>query len=529
MTDLVDAPIALEIIAPEAVVIEVFSAVYVPGPAPSATVIDHEGLASADVAAYRILRASGADQVAHADKDERAHAGRLVGLSVAPAATGEPVRYVTHGVVHNPAWALAALQPVYYGDDGQLVQIKPTTPGIQPVGLALSPTRVLVLLWPPEFSDGTPRIVRALCVEEVAAGDWLTFEKSGPYTLARRARAGEEGYAAEGFSEVDALPGALIEAPTAGSINRYAVADGSGTQYLSVTPGKCTATPSWAFGCVKQPVGKPVFGGVLFMPREAIPNGSARQLLSSNLNLYVNGAAGNNANDGLSAGTALATIQEAVNRAAYYSTADTGTNSPAVIINIADGTYNESVAVRKQAARIHFVGSTAAIWRATATWMLVIEGSAVKIQGLTLGGVAGAQGILVIYQARLVLLGGHVFGLMSSAHLTVARNSVMDIAGNYSISGGARAHLGCYDNSVICYTAAITTTLTGGPVFTHFAEAGRAGVINAGDVAALTFTGGATGSRYYCYANGTFWTGGKAATLFPGTYSAGTSSGGQYT
>lgn len=270
MTGVVDAPIAVEVIAPEAIVIEVFSAIYVPGPAPSATVIDHEATASADVAPYRILRASGADTVAHADKDERTHAGRLVGLSVAGAGVGEPVRYVTHGVVHNPAWALAALQPVYCGDDGQLVQIKPATAWSQPVGLALSPTRVLVLLWPPEFTDGTPRTVRALCVEEVEAGDWLTFEASGPYTLARRARASEEGYEAEGFSEVDALPGATIDAPTAGAVNRYAIADGIGRQYLSATPGKCASAPPVGYGSVIQYVGKPVSGGVLFMAGEPV-------------------------------------------------------------------------------------------------------------------------------------------------------------------------------------------------------------------------------------------------------------------
>ena len=270
MTGVVDAPIALEIIAVDSVIIEVFSAVYVPGPAPYADVVARAAAAGAAVGAFRILRASAADVVAHADKDERAHAGRIVGISLAAAAPGESVRYATHGPVTNVAWALAALQPVYCGDDGLIVQVKPTGAWSQRVGIALSATTILVDPWPPEFTDGTPTTVRVICAEAVEAGDWLTFEYSAPDTLARLARANEEGYDAEGFAEVTTTAGSAIVAQLAGSVNRYAVNDGNGRQYLSATPGKCAAAPPESIGTVIQSVGKRVAGGVLFMPGEPI-------------------------------------------------------------------------------------------------------------------------------------------------------------------------------------------------------------------------------------------------------------------
>ena len=77
---------------------------------------------------------------------------------------------------------------------------------------------------------------------------------------------------------------------------------------------------------------------------EGMPEGVHGIATTANLTLYVDAALGNDSNDGLTAGTALATIQAAVNKVPKYLV-------HAVTVSVAAGTYPETVRIEG------FVGS----------------------------------------------------------------------------------------------------------------------------------------------------------------------------
>lgn len=246
--------------------------------------------------------------------------------------------------------------------------------------------------------------------------------------------------------------------------------------------------------------------------------------LTQDLSLYVS-STGSDSNDGLSAATAFQTIQRAVTvlRTRYLLCGYT------VIINVADGTYVENVSMSGvTGGTVRFVGSTSAIWRNTAGWLLtVVEGNTVQISGFTLGGGATVNGILMTNRGLCYFQGGHVFAAMNGYQIIVTRNSVCIVSGNYSITGGASSHYGIFDGGQLTILS-VTVTLTGAPAFNIcFAGVGRGGGINGGDVV-FTFSGAGTGQRYQVYANGVIWVNGKGQNIFPGSVAGSVITGGSY-
>ncbi|MCE4512424.1 hypothetical protein [Xanthomonas hortorum] len=199
--------------------------------------------------------------------------------------------------------------------------------------------------------------------------------------------------------------------------------------------------------------------------------------LTQDLSLYVSNT-GSDSNDGLSAATAFQTIQRAVTvlRTRYSLCGYT------VIINVADGTYVENVVMGSVTGGIvRFVGSTSAIWRNTAGYLLVAgTGSAVQVSGFTLGGGSTVNGIGVTAGASCTFQGGHVFAAMTGFQILVSRNGVAVVSGNYSITGGGFVHYGIYDGGQLTISS-IAVALTGSPNFSNcFADVGRVGSINGG-------------------------------------------------
>ncbi|MEB1528160.1 hypothetical protein [Xanthomonas sp. WHRI 7945] len=246
--------------------------------------------------------------------------------------------------------------------------------------------------------------------------------------------------------------------------------------------------------------------------------------LTQDLSLYVSNT-GSDFNDGLSAATAFQTIQHAVTvlRTRYSLCGYT------VIINVADGTYVENVLMGSVTGGVvRFVGSTSAIWRNTAGWLLVVnDGSVVEVSGFTLGGGGTQHGIGARHSAFCTFQGGHVFAAMTGYQILATRNGVCVVTGDYSITGGGFAHYGVFDGGRLTIFS-ITVTLTGAPAFTaSFALVGRVGSINGGD-ATFTFSGAATGSRYGINANGVIWVNGKGPNVFPGSVAGYVNTGGSY-
>jgi hypothetical protein len=95
---------------------------------------------------------------------------------------------------------------------------------------------------------------------------------------------------------------------------------------------------------------------------------------------------------------------------------------------------------------------------------------------------------------------------------------------NYTISGGALRH---WYSSVFGWIHCIghTVTITGTPAFSGAFAFSYFGYMN---VSGCTFSGSATGARYYSGANGIINTGGAGASYLPGDTAGSTASGGQY-
>jgi hypothetical protein len=118
------------------------------------------------------------------------------------------------------------------------------------------------------------------------------------------------------------------------------------------------------------------------------------------------------------------------------------------------------------------------------------------------------------------------FGATAYGHTQITGKSLLELAGNYTISGGGTLHFTVDQQSVVASLVAITITLTGTPVFANqFIRAMENGYAY---LPAITFVGGATGVRYLAQFNGVIQTNGGGANYFPGNSAGSTSSGGQY-
>lgn len=105
--------------------------------------------------------------------------------------------------------------------------------------------------------------------------------------------------------------------------------------------------------------------------------------------------------------------------------------------------------------------------------------------------------------------------------------SEIALLSNYTISGGAYAHIQLVGAGVALATSGgLTFTLTGTPNFTGafiitelLACAGHA---------TNSFSGAATGRRYYATTNSVITVNGAGANYFPGSIAGSTTTGGQY-
>lgn len=79
----------------------------------------------------------------YADKDNPAHAGSVVGITKNAASAGASVSIVFGGEMSEPSWAFNA-GPVYVGNDGNLIQARPSTGVVINIGVALAPTKLFI-------------------------------------------------------------------------------------------------------------------------------------------------------------------------------------------------------------------------------------------------------------------------------------------------------------------------------------------------------------------------------------------------
>lgn len=248
-----------------------------------------------------------------------------------------------------------------------------------------------------------------------------------------------------------------------------------------------------------------------------------RNVLSATVTLYVR-TDGNNNNDGLTntSGGALATIQGALDRInatdlRHYNVVIKLGNTG----NFAGGTLNGP-----------FLGSgTVVIEGDTSNPANTTVTSAIQVNNaarLTVRYFRTQATITASFGGVVTIGTGMNFGTVSGAHMHALTGGIIQAgygAVNYTISGNATQHIQM-DAGGIMNLRNGTITLTGTPAW------GFAFVVmtslSALYMDAITFTGSATGTRYYVAHNSVCMTGGGGASYFPGSGGGSTPNGGLY-
>jgi hypothetical protein len=252
-----------------------------------------------------------------------------------------------------------------------------------------------------------------------------------------------------------------------------------------------------------------------------------REVLSENRTYYVSNAGTNNSN-GRSPTNAFQTIQKAVDVAT--GTLDAGTYQ--VTIQLLDGTYTEAVILYPMLGILPLIirgnPTTVANTHVSVTGFAFTSSIAsaytqlkdMKITGSTIGVSCQMNSQIGISNIN--------FGASSSRHLDARYGGIIQIQGDYSITGAAASHFYSQYGGLIrsLSTSPTTITITGTPAFsTAFALSDSGGLMQA---FALTFSGGTTGQRYNSSQNSIINTGGGGANYFPGNSAGATATGGLY-
>jgi hypothetical protein len=150
----------------------------------------------------------------------------------------------------------------------------------------------------------------------------------------------------------------------------------------------------------------------------------------------------------------------------------------------------------------------------------------VLLRGLKVTTAGSGNGIGLYSGAWAIIESGFEFGATGYGHTYLARGSLLELAGSYTISGGGTLHFTVDQKSTVATLGSITITLTGTPTFTN--QFVRAVENGHAFLAAITFVGTATGVRYLAQLNGVIQTNGGGPSYFPGTSNGLTATGGQY-
>jgi hypothetical protein len=250
--------------------------------------------------------------------------------------------------------------------------------------------------------------------------------------------------------------------------------------------------------------------------------------LSSNLTLYVS-PTGSDSNNGLLASTAFATLNAAYNSlvtqydmAGFSATIQcaAGTYAPLSAAGQPTGfSKNSSITILGNAAS----PSTCVIAGASANAVAVSSGAQINLTGFTiqtttLGNCLYAGLNSSIYHSNCV------FGACAGTHQVVSGGLILGLT-SYSITGSAQYHMSASSNGTINIggNSGTVVTLTGTPAFTAFALT-RGGSILA-NKNNVSFSGSATGSRFFATCGLIDTVGSTASSFFPGS-TAGTQTAG---
>lgn len=268
--------------------------------------------------------------------------------------------------------------------------------------------------------------------------------------------------------------------------------------------------------------------------------------LTSSPTYYVNASTGNDSNNGLTSGTAFATLQKAANTAislnlngfnvgitvanGTYATVNLPTINGSGIITFTGNTGSPSSCIIQNAS-----GSAITAGSSGATW--VFNGFQLQSSGASSSDAGCA---LAAVGNSTINLNNIVFGTCQGGHISAVNGAVVTLGGNLTISGGLTAnallngvHLYCGGSAII--QSAGWATGTGRPPLTistavslpYFVAASSNALVEV-LYASITNPGNVTGQRYSVILNAIVNTSGAGSSYYPGTIAGTTGTGGQY-
>ncbi|APX14369.1 DUF2793 domain-containing protein [Tateyamaria omphalii] len=266
----------------------------------------------------------------------------------------------------------------------------------------------------------------------------------------------------------------------------------------------------------------PASGAVTF------PGGGVRPAATGPITYYVDPVQGSDAADGRNPGAgAFASLPHAMSIICRFDALGHD-----VEIQLADGTHTlpapividhplpgiRDVVVRGNA------GDQAAVTLSGPDDLFRLESCRVRLVDLTLESTGSGSFLVVSRHGAQVVLDSVVFGAAGKGHMDLEDGSVY-VTGACRITSGAQFHARLELSARLSINQA-DYTLTGTPDFAGmFIKCGEVSVARVRDT---TFTGGATGQRYFIYENALLSTGNAGATFLPGNAAGTTSQGGRY-
>lgn len=257
---------------------------------------------------------------------------------------------------------------------------------------------------------------------------------------------------------------------------------------------------------------------------------SDREILTAARTYYV-ATTGNDANSGLAVGSPFLTIQHAIDVIAD----NLDIRNYNVTIQIADGTYTQATPLTLKSAlgngQINITGNVTTpanviLQTTAASTYTVLADGVTTVYNFSGEKMLSTRSAFNITNKSKITITAMDFGACTASHLLVQWGGVIEILGNYTISGSANQHYRAVEQGFILYNGdGMTVTVSGTPAFGDFATSN---ILAAIYVPTITWTGSATGRRYYSSFNAFIGTGSAGANYFPGNSAGATATGGLY-
>lgn len=106
-------------------------------------------MADGGIGGHRAVRATTPGKVGYVDPDDPAQAHAVIGLTMGAASDGSPVNVQFGGEMTEPSWAWIANLPIFVGATGVPTQTAPALGFHAPIGVAISPTAMVIQIKTP--------------------------------------------------------------------------------------------------------------------------------------------------------------------------------------------------------------------------------------------------------------------------------------------------------------------------------------------------------------------------------------------